>query len=319
MYFIRKQIEELQKIDAPLTRKKDFDAFWSKAVKKVKQHDLKLKTKLIDYPLDNVKVYDCVFHGLDGTPVETWVMIPDKLKAKPFPAIVSFHGGNGNREYPFAHLHWLMAGFAVIAMDFRQQGGHTGSNTPMDRFGANSFSVMNIEKYDSYYLYHAWTDALLSVKISECMEEIDPKRVVVAGASQGGGTAMVMAALNRKIAICLSMVPSYCWWEKRVFIRSACAGDLAQFIKRYPDKMKMVFNTMSYYDVINFVDKIECPVMVSCGLKDEATPPECVYAAFNKIKSEKFIHNYPFGEHVKEPLEIETQLRFIRERLCRKN
>ncbi|OGV48120.1 MAG: hypothetical protein A2017_04050 [Lentisphaerae bacterium GWF2_44_16] len=317
MYFIRKQIEELEKIDAPLTREKDFDSFWAKAGKKVEKHDLKLKTKLINYPLDGVKVYDSVFHGLDDTPVETWVLIPDKPKGKPCPAVVSFHGGNGSREYPFAHLRWLMAGFAVIVMDFRQQGGHTGSNTAMDRFG-KSFSVLNIEKYDSYYLYHAWTDALLSVKISECMDEIDSERVVVFGASQGGGTALAMAALNRKIALCLSMVPSYCWWERRIFIGSACAGDLAAFIGRYPEKAEMVFNTMSYYDVINFVDKIKCPVMVSCGLKDEATPPDCVYAAYNKIKSEKYIRNYPFGGHTMEPLETEKQLRFIRERLLSK-
>jgi cephalosporin-C deacetylase len=315
MYFICKQLEDLQKIDATLTRQNDFDSFWHDAVKKVKKHDLKLKTVLYDYPLNDVTIYDTVFHGLDGTPIESWVILPRQAANNPVPAVVWFHGGGGRRERPFDYLHWLMAGFAVIVMDFRQQGGHTGSNTPMDRFGADSFAVMNIEKHDSYYLYHAWTDAMLSIRIAEQIPEIDPARIVVAGSSQGGGTAMVMAALNNNISICLAMVPSFCWWDRRVFIRTGCGKDLAHFIERYPDKMETVFKTMSYYDVINFADKIKCPVMVSCGLKDEATPPECVYAAYNKITSEKYIHNYPFGGHVIEPLEIEKQLRFIRERL----
>ncbi len=30
---------------------------------------------------------------------------------------------------------------------------------------------------------------------------------------------------------------------------------------------------------------------------DEQTPPDCVYAGFNKIKAEKKMHNFPFGGH----------------------
>jgi cephalosporin-C deacetylase len=208
-----------------------------------------------------------------------------------------------------------MAGFGVIAMDFRQQGGTTGSNTPLKRCGANSFAVMNIEDYKSYYLYHAWSDALISVKLSRLIPEINADKIVVAGGSQGGGTALTMAALDKRIALCFAAVPSFCWWERRIFIRSACAADISKFIERYPEKTETVFNTMTYYDVVNFVDKIECPVLASCGMKDESTPPDCVYAAYNKIKSEKYIDNYPAGGHTIEPQTTENWLRFARERL----
>jgi cephalosporin-C deacetylase len=201
-------------------------------------------------------------------------------------------------------------------MDFRMQGGRTGSNTPMDRCGAGSFAVSNIENYKSYYLYHAWTDALIAVGLTKIIPETDPDKVLVCGSSQGGGTSLVMSSLDRSIKLCLAAVPSYCWWERRIEIRSACAADISKYIEKNPGSLENVYNTMSYYDVTNFVDKIECPVMVSCGFNDEATPPDCVYAACNKIKSEKYVNNYPAGGHTMEPQEIENWLNFARERLC---
>lgn len=314
MKLIKQQIKELEKIDIPLSKKKDFDYFWIEAAEKVKEHAPELKmTELRGYPLENITVYDSSFHGLDRTPIKTWILLPKR--EKDVPVIIWFHGGNRSREKPFNHLHWVAAGFAVIVMDFRQQGGQTGSNTPMTRCGANSFAVMNIENYKSYYLYHAWTDALIAVKLADIIPGINPEKIAVAGSSQGGGTAMVMASLNDKIKLCLAAVPSYCWWEKRIAIRSGCAGDISTYIEKNPDSIENVYNTMSYYDVINFVDKIKCPIMVSCGFKDQDTPANCVYSAYNKIKSEKFMNNYPAGGHTLEPREIENWLRFTRKRL----
>ena len=316
MNLIQQQIQELSKIDVPLTKKMDFDDFWNAAVKKTLKHDINLKTQLSDYPLGNIRVYDSIFEGLDGTPIRCWVMLPELKEKKRCPVIVNFHGGGGHRGNETSFLHWLVNGYAVLSMDFRQQGGLTGSNTPLTRCGANSFSVMNILDYHSYYLYHAWTDALVCLRIAEQFDEMDKSKIVVTGGSQGGGTSLVMSALRPDlISICLAGVPSFCWWERRIFIRSACAGDLSRFIECYPEHEETVFNTMSYYDVINFVDRIKCPVIVSCGLKDELTPPDCVYAAYNKITSEKHIHNYSAGGHKIYPLELETWQRFLKKRL----
>jgi len=311
MRLIAKQIDALEKIDVPLSKQDDFDSFWEYTLEKVDKHNPELKMKeLSDYPLKEVTVYNSVFHGLDQTPIKTWILLPGKVLTENVPVIVWFHGGNRSREEPFNHLYWLAAGFAVIAMDFRQQGGQTGSNTPMTRCGGHSFSVMNIENYKSYYLYHAWTDALIAIKLAEMVPGIDREKVAVAGSSQGGGTALVMAALNHQINFCLAAVPSFCWWEKRISIRSGCAKDIAAYIEKNPDNIENVYRTMSYYDVINFVDKIKCPVVFSCGFNDQDTPASCVYAAYNKISSKKIMHNYPAGGHTLEPKEIENWLRF---------
>jgi cephalosporin-C deacetylase len=61
--------------------------------------------------------------------------------------------------------------------------------------------------------------------------------------------------------------------------------------------MEKACATLSYFDTMNLADRIRCPVLVSMGLKDPVVPPETVYAMYNRIRSEKRMEAYPFGEH----------------------
>jgi len=59
-----------------------------------------------------------------------------------------------------------------------------------------------------------------------------------------------------------------------------------------------VEQTWSYYDCINFADKIKCPILVNIGLNDDVCPPETGYAVFNAIGSpEKKLYAYPGHGH----------------------
>lgn len=314
MRLIAKQIQQLEELDIPSYKEADFDLFWKTAVSAVENADLDVSDRIIDYPLPGVEVHDLRFAGLDGTPVAAWYLRPTQNE-QPCPVIVEFHGGNGSRGCPVDHAARLLAGYAVVAMDFRQQGGTTGSRTPMDRCGNSHWICGNLEQPHNHYLYHAWTDALLSVRIAESRTGIRADQVVVSGASQGGGTAMVMAALNPRVALCLANVPSFCWWEKRVEGGTACASTIAEYIRRYPDAAETVFRTLSYYDILHFADRIRCPLLGSCGLKDTSTPPDCVFAGFNKVKGEKQIEVYPFGGHEVRGVHVEKELAWLRSHL----
>ncbi len=307
MYFVEQQIEELKKIDYRINRQPDFDAFWEKAYGRVQAHDPAPKMKEVrEYTLNHVKIYDTVVHGLDGTPVAAWLMLPAEASAaNPVPGMVHFHGGSGNRgKNPLGWVAPVLAGYAVVLSEFRNQGGTTGSNTPLSRCVGKSFAVENLSSPpENNYFYHAFTDQLLMVKFLMSLPEVDGSRVAVVGASQGGGTSMIMAALNPEIAFCMPAVPSYCAWERRIFIRTACAEEIAKYIDMFPERCEEVFRTMSYFDAMNFADRIKCPVLMSCGLKDPLTPPDCVYAGYNKIVAPKEMTIYPFGGHAGDSMD----------------
>lgn len=300
MFFVEKQLEKLRRIDYPVTRGDDFNDFWDGNKAKVAAYDSRPKMKSLDnYPIKNLRIYDAVVHGLDGTPVRAWVWIPAWASTKnKAPAAVVFHGGGRSRGNPLSQLGLAAAGFVVIAPDFRCQGGETRSNTPITSCVGKSFATGNIDQdKENYYFNHAFTDQMLMVKFAMSLEEVDASRVAVAGASQGGGTSLIMAALIPEIALCLAAAPSYVCWERRIFTRTACAADIAKYIEAYPERAVRTFRLMSYFDAMNFCDRIACPVEMQCCLKDADVPPECVYAGYNKIKAPKHIRNYPFGEH----------------------
>lgn len=301
----------------PLTRPADFDAFWAKATAKVEAHDARAQFKrLTDYPLDGIRVFDTVFHGLDGTPVAAWLLLPPSASPeKPAPALVLYHGGGESRGVPTDHLAYVNAGMALFVMDFRNQGGVTGSLTPLNRRANGGFITQNIDQGpENYYLYHVWTDALLAVKTVMAHPAVDAGRVAVGGASQGGGTSLAMAALNPKIDYCLAGVPSYCDWPRRIHTRTASAGAIATYLEQFPAEYDRVMKLMSYFDAMNFCDRIKCPVNMYSCFKDASVPPECVYSGYNHIAVPKTIRDYPYGQHRLYSYELEIWLLTLRER-----
>lgn len=303
MRFVKQQLEEISRTSYPLTREPDFDAFWGDMLQRARNHDPRLTLDEIpDNPFHRVKIYDATQYALDGTPLKAWFYMPEEASAEhPIPAVIFFHGGNGSRgDHPLSCLHYVLCGCAVLQTEFRLQSGVTSSCTPMQRgILQGSWITNNIESPDphDHYFYHAFSDQLLWVETMFRLPQIRPDKVAVMGASQGGGTSMIMAALEPRISLCLPAVPSYCCWERRIFTRTASGGDLAKYIERFPERMEQVFRTMSYFDALNHAEKISCPVKMQIALRDEAAPPDCAFAAYNRIVSPKSVKVNYFGQH----------------------
>ena len=303
MRFVKQQLDEVSKTSYPLTREPDFDDFWGDMVRCARNHDSRLTLDGIpDNPFPRIKIYDATQYALDGTPLKAWLYLPEEASAEhPVPAVISFHGGNGSRgDHPISCLHYVHCGCAVLQTEFRLQSGVTSSYTPMQRgILQGSWITNNIESPDphDHYFYHAFSDQLLWVQSIFRLPQIRPDKVAVMGASQGGGTSMIMAALEPRISLCLPAVPSYCCWERRIFTRTASGGDLAKYIERFPERMEQVFRTMSYFDALNHAERISCPVKMQIALRDEAAPPDCAFAAYNRIVSPKSVKVNYFGQH----------------------
>jgi len=208
-----------------------------------------------------------------------------------------------------------MNGVAVISCDFRMQNGKTGSNTGFDGNTKYGWWTLGITDLKNSYLYCTWTDCLRAIRLARETPEIDSKRIAVEGGSQGGGMALGMAALDRSVALCLSDVPSNCWMDERVFRRAGGANGIADYLKAFPDRVELVSRALSYFDNINHAPQITCPALASCGLKDPVCPPDCVYAAYNKITAQKEMVAYPFAEHEGGGnLQFQRKLEFTRRR-----
>ncbi|MFZ2657470.1 MAG: acetylxylan esterase [Victivallales bacterium] len=297
MDLLETQLKEFEKLDIPCYREKDFDAFWKGAMKKVDSLPLNVKSRKLDYPIGKMDVRDLTFEGLDGTEISAWLILPPEAKESKVPAIIHCHGAGGSKGEPENYANWILMGVAVIAFDYRLQGGKTGTKSGFSTWSTNEWLAIGILDREDSYIYRMITDSLRAVRLARETKEIDPERIAITGGSQGGGMALAVAAFDDSVRLCMADVPSNCWLEKRVFARSGGGNQIAEFIRRHPECLEQVMKTLSYLDNLNSAGRIKCPVLVSCGLKDPVCPPETAYAVYNKIKSTKKMMAYPFNEH----------------------
>lgn len=291
------QISKYEALDVSQTKQPDFGAFWAEALRRCDETPLNVQGGVMNYPVPKMEVRDLTFQGLDGTPVRTWLILPPEAKEKKVPVVVHYHGAGWHRGDPSDFSSWILAGFAVVSCDFRMQRGDTGSNTGFPGNSQFGWWTMGITDLKNSYLFCVWTDCLRAIRLARETPEIDSSRIAVVGGSQGGGMSLGMAALDRSVALCIADVPSNCWMDERVYRRAGGAGGIADYLRAYPERVELVHNALSYFDILNHGPNITCRVMVSCGLKDTVCPPDCAYAAYNKITAPKEMVVYPFAEH----------------------
>ncbi len=320
MKLYEEKIKKLEEINVPKTAQPDFNEFWDDAREKIKTAELNVKkNKLENYPMFGVEVYDLTYEGLDGTPISTWLLLPEKAKTEKVPVVVSYHGYSYYKGEAISYAKWLLMGVAVIAIDFRLQGGKTGCNSGFNDGFNNYHWMTGILNPKKCYVYHVVTDALLALKLAREILEIDSEKIAVSGHSQGGGMSLKTSALDNSIALCIALAPSSSWYEKRIMDQSGGGNALAQYIRKHPERMDLFLKNLSYFDSINHTENIKCPVLVGMGMSDPCCTPDTIYASFNKIKSEKRIINYPFSEHNAESEKFEIEAaNFFKEYLLTK-
>ncbi len=296
MKLLESQIKELEKLSVHCYREKDYESFWNGTLKKIEELPLNVKGGKIDYPVRKMEVRELTYEGLDGTEISTWLILPPEARRAKVPVIISYHGAGGSKGEPENYSNWILMGVAVIAIDYRLQGGKTGTKTGFG-WSSSEWLAMGILDREDSYIFRMITDSLGAVKLARETKEIDGTKIAIAGGSQGGGMALAVAAFDSSVKLCMADVPSNCWLEKRVFGRSGGGNQIAEFIRKHPEKLGQVMKTLSYVDNLNSAERIKCPVLISCGLKDPVCPADTAYAVYNKIKSKKKMIPYPFNEH----------------------
>lgn len=315
MTFIETRIRDLHAHSPQLNAPEDMDAFWTDVLAETREKPLSGTRIAAETPLQGVAAYDVVYLGIDGTPVHGIYMVPEFLGKDRYPCVVLYHGYTGSRGMPENFAHYLLSGLAVFSIDVRGQGGITGDLAPQEGGKIRGWVTRGItDPHKSYYKSYV-TDAIRAVDWVLEQPEIDPSRVGVAGGSQGGGLALIVSAIGCRHAFAVADIPNLCYLDWAVFNTTGSLTEIADYIGRYPEHMETVLKTISYFDNAVLADRIRIPVLVSVGLKDTVCPPEAVFAAYNRIQSEKQIEIFPSHGHATGPKHVRTVLEFIRKQV----
>jgi cephalosporin-C deacetylase len=281
----------------------DFDAFWQRTLAETRAQPLNARFALADFGLRTVETYDVTFNGYGGQPIKGWLILP-RRRTSTLPCVVEFIGYGGGRSYPTSWLLWSAAGYAHLVMDTRGQGSawSHGDTPDPETEGSNphypGFMTRGILRPETYYYRRVFTDACRAVEAAQAFEDVDPARIAVTGASQGGGIAIAVAALSPAVKVAMPDVPFLCHFRRAATLTDVNPYlELQRYLMAHRDQVDQVFATLSYFDGMNFAARAQAKALFSVALMDDVCPPSTVFAAYNHWAGEKAIRVYPFNRH----------------------
>lgn len=280
----------------------DFDAFWRRSLDESAKAPVAPVFEAVDAGLRLVDVFDVTYAGFSGHAIKGWYMRPAGVTGG-LTAVVKFIGYNGGRGFPQDHLLWPTSGRAVLVMDTRGQGAGWSQGATPDPVGSASaqagYMTRGIHDPEHYFYRRVFIDAIRAVEAVHERPEIDAGRIVVAGGSQGGGITLAVAGLlGEGIRAAMPDVPFLCNFSRGVgtAVRDPY-GEIARYLAVHREKADAAFQTLSYFDGVNFAKRAKAPGLFSVALMDDICPPSTVFAAYNAYAAGKAIEVYRFNNH----------------------
>lgn len=209
--------------------------------------------------------------------------VPDKLgREEKAPGVVMLHGFTGNkienhRLFVLAARDLCDLGFAVLRFDFRGSGDSDGNFEDMTVPG----EISDAEEALSFLMGQRW---------------VNREAVGMLGLSMGGRVAAILASRDRRVkflilysAALTPLVPRFQLGIKGynpIEIMKARLDSLALLeVKDGWYLKKPFFETLDETVPINIIDRIEVPVLIVHGEKDQVVPLDDSIKGFEVVKN----------------------------------
>lgn len=280
---------EPEKIDSPLDAKEDFRVFWDNSLKELSKVVPNYKLILQpEYSKIDYDVYLVEMHSFGNELIRGYYAKPKREGKHP---VVVEYMGYGSSPYP-PNQWW--DGFAHFVLSVRGQA----LNKPTNRFG--TWITYGLDNKDNYYYRGAFMDVVRALDFVCSRAEVAADRIAVRGGSQGGALSFAAAALDKRVKVAAPTIPFLSDYRDYFKITHWPKSDFDTYMKEHPEaKWDDVYNLLTYFDIKNLAQWIECPLIMGIGVQDDVCPPHVNFAAYNQVKSEKRWMAFPqFGHSV---------------------
>lgn len=279
----------------------DFDTFWKQTIDDTRTDAADLTCQPQPTPLHSLTVENITFPGYAAQPVHGWLITPAAATGS-LPVIVQYAGYGDGRGDPLQHLLWASCGYAHFVMDNRGQGEDTPDPLPSGGVPAGGSDGAHVTRGitdpANYHYRRLITDAVRAVDCLPLHPRINPDRIVLAGASQGGGLALAAAALSDGAAALLCDIPFMTAWRHATHIADRGPyADIAALCRSGRINTATVFATLAYFDGRSFAARAAIPALFSVALMDRVCPPSTVQAAYTAYAGPKDLRTYEFNDH----------------------
>jgi cephalosporin-C deacetylase-like acetyl esterase len=298
-----------ENIQSPMDAKADFQTFWENNLKELAnvnpEYTLTLQP---EYSQLDYNVYLVEMFSFGNELIRGYYAQP-KQEGK-YPVIVEYMG-YGSSPYP-PNQHW--DGFAYFVLSIRGQA----LNQPENRFG--KWITYGLDDKDHYYYRGAFLDVVRALDFVCSRPEIDAEKIAVRGGSQGGALSFVAASLDKRVKVAAPNIPFLSDYRDYFRIAPWPKSDFDEYMSQfYPDghaiRWSRLYDLLTYFDIKNLAQWIECPVIMGFGVQDNVCPPHINFAAYNQIRSEKCWIAGPDFAHSTGKEYYDRSMQFIKEKL----
>lgn len=280
----------------------DFKAFWEATIAEARAIGGTVSIVPAATTLKAVEVFDVTFPGFGGHPIKGWLVLPAQRRGR-LPLVVQYVGYGGGRGFPHELLHWAASGYAYFRMDTRGQGSGWSTGASPDPVGTTPSipGMMTkgvLDKHD-YYYRRVFTDAVRAIDMLVAQDFVDGERIAVCGGSQGGGISLAVAGIDPRVKAVMADVAFLCDYPRAL----QKAGrdpylELVRFLAQHREKKAAVYETLNYFDGVNFARQSSAAALFSVAVMDDVCPPSTVYGAFNAYAgADKVMVEYEFNNH----------------------
>jgi cephalosporin-C deacetylase len=283
----------------PLDKEKDFDLFWDKSFNELKKIPIEpVIEKKETQSKEKFEIHNSVFNGAGKYKVKGELYLP--VSSEKPKVVVSIHDYNQPFEPDEATMDPDLAFFflRLRGHEFFNKKNGTGTNNDKEEKKLPGFLMDNILEAGNYYIKNIYMDIFRSIDYLRLTNKLDCSSIGLIGKGLGAAAALFAAAFSGRIKSLVLDSPSFCYLDLSQNIsKSDATWEINSFLSRNQSKKKIIKKNLSYFDAINFADKINIPIMAAVGLKDTISPPECIFALFNHLQCEKTMEVYPEDDH----------------------
>ena len=156
---------------------------------------------------------------------------------------------------------------------------------------------------------HVYLGLVRCIDLLTSLPEWDGRNVVTVGGSQGGALAIVAAALDKRVNLCVANHPALS--DMSAAIEPGRTHGYPHFSTADGMLTAEHQKTLAYYDVVCFAPYVKAKTYLTWGFNDNTCPPTTSYAVWNLLQCEKDSLITPINEHWTSDVTDRQQLDWI--------
>ncbi len=281
----------------------DFDSFWAGQLARLRSRPVQVSATALTVPENWQGKAEALDVRLeDGTLNATGLLVlPVGAKPRGHAAVLTFSGASwiGTRPGFGLAVDGACLVFGMNLHDTINQP--TPEETAALRRVIGGYQFRDPDDPEKYPLRDVFLRIVRCLDYLKTRPEWDGKTLIASGGSLGGAQALVAAALDRDVVLCIANAPALCdhladpsrqtpGWPN-LLAREKSQGASAE-------RLAAIGRTMPYFDMVNFARRVRCETHMSTGFIDEVCPPVSNYAAYNVLGAAvKSMYNATLAGH----------------------